>query len=52
MERIYGDIKKQPKHCHYYIFIARNTIDAVLYDDVLTGKQDTSTAVLNHLKAQ
>lgn len=52
MERIYGDIKKQPKHCDYYIFIARNTIDAVLYDDVLTGKQDTSTAVLNHLKAQ
>jgi superfamily II DNA or RNA helicase len=50
-ERIYGDIRKQPKHCEYYIFIARGTIDAVLYDDVLTGKQDTSTAVLNHLKA-
>lgn len=50
MERIYGDIMKQPKHCHYYIFIAKGTIDRVLYSDVLQGKRDASYAVLNHLK--
>lgn len=50
MERIYGDIKKQPKHCTYYVFIAKHTIDEVLYHDVLQGKGDSSAAVLNHLK--
>ena len=50
MERIYGDISKQPKHCHYYVFIAKGTIDRVLYSDVLQGKGDASYAVLNHLK--
>lgn len=50
MERIYGDIRKQPKHCHYYAFIAKGTIDRVLYSEVLTGKGDASYAVLNHLK--
>lgn len=51
MERIYGDIRKQPEHCEYYIFLARGTIDEVLYREVLQGKQDSSAAVLNHLKA-
>lgn len=51
MERIYGDISKQPKHCTYYIMIAKNTIDRVLYDDVLQGKATGSQAILNHLKA-
>lgn len=51
MERIYGDISKQPKHCTYYIMIARGTIDAVLYKDVLQGKATGSQAILNHLKA-
>jgi hypothetical protein len=50
-ERIYGDISSQPKHCYYYIFIAKGTIDRVLYSDVLQGKQTASYAVLNHLKA-
>lgn len=50
MERIYGDISKQPKHCHYYVFIAKGTIDRVLYSEVLQGKGDASYAVLNHLK--
>lgn len=50
MERIYGDKRKQPKHCHYYVILARHTIDEVLYNDVLQGKSDASYAVLNHLK--
>lgn len=50
MERIYGDKRKQPKHCHYYVFIAKGTIDRVLYSDVLQGKGEASYAVLNHLK--
>lgn len=50
-ERIYADISKQPKHCHYYIIIAQGTIDGILYRDVLQGKADASYAVLNHLKA-
>lgn len=50
MERIYGDVRKQPKHCDYYIMIARGTIDRVLYSDVLQGKGNASYAVLNHLK--
>ena len=50
MERIYGDINKQPKHCDYYVLIAKGTIDRVLYSDVLQGKGDASYAVLNHLK--
>lgn len=49
-ERIYGHIDSQPKHCEYYIFIAKNTIDGILYRDVLQGKQSASEAVLNHLK--
>lgn len=50
MERIYGDIKKQPKHCDYYVMIAKGTIDRVLYSDVLQGKGEASYAVLSHLK--
>lgn len=50
MERIYGDVRKQPKHCHYYVFIANGTIDRILYSDVLQGKGSASYAVLNHLK--
>lgn len=50
MERIYGHIKKQPKHCEYYVMIAKGTIDRVLYSDVLQGKGTASYAILNHLK--
>ena len=49
-ERIYGDVMKQPKHCDYYVMIAKGTIDRVLYSDVLQGKGEASYAVLNHLK--
>jgi len=51
MERIYGDKKRQPKHCYYYIMITKGTIDRILYSDVLQGKGRASYAVLNHLKA-
>jgi SNF2 family DNA or RNA helicase len=51
MERIYGDVSKQPKHCMYYVFIADNSIDGVIYHDVLQGKGNASTAILNHLKS-
>lgn len=51
MERIYGDICKQPKHCDYYIMIAKGTVDRALYSEVLQGKGDASYAILNHLKA-
>ena len=50
MERIYGDVRKQPKPCDYYIMIAKGTIDRVLYSDVLQGKGTASYAILNHLK--
>ena len=50
MERIYGDISKQPKHCMYYVILARHTIDNILYHDVIQGKGDASAAVLEHLK--
>jgi len=49
-ERIYADISKQPKFCTYYIFLAKGTIDTILYDDVLQGKGMASHAVLDHLK--
>lgn len=49
-ERIYGSIRSQPKHCDYYIIIAKGTIDRILYSDVLQGKMDSSYAILNHLK--
>ena len=51
MERIYGDVAKQPEHCYYYVITAKGTIDEVLYHDVLQGKGDASAAVLNHLKS-
>lgn len=49
IERIYGDIKKQPKRCRYYIFIAKGTVDRAIYTTI-QNKGDMSTAVLNHLK--
>ena len=50
MERIYADISKQPEHCLYYILLARETIDEVLYHEGLQCKGDASAAVLSHLK--
>lgn len=51
-DRIYADRSIQPYHCHYYIMMAKHTIDTVLYRDVLQGKQSGSYAVLNHLKSE
>ncbi len=51
-DRIYADKSIQPKHCDYYIMIAKHTIDGILYRDVLQGKQVGSYAVLNHLKSE
>lgn len=50
MERIYGDRRKQPEHCLYYVILAKHSIDEILYHDVLQGKGDASAAVLEHLK--
>jgi hypothetical protein len=50
IERIYGDIRKQPKRCQYYIFIAKGTVDRAIYTTV-QSKGDMSMAVLNHLKS-
>lgn len=49
-ERIYADKSIQPKHCDYYILMAKGTIDKIIYSEVLAGKQDASYAILNHLK--
>ncbi len=50
MERIYGDKSKQPKPCKYYIMMAKGTVDKIIYSDVLQGKGQASSAILNHLK--
>lgn len=49
-ERIYGARRSQPKHCDYYILIAKGTIDRILYSEVLQGKSNASYAILEHLK--
>lgn len=50
MDRIYGDVSKQPHKCLYYILSAKQTIDGILYHDVLQGKGTASYTILNHLK--
>lgn len=52
MERIYGDKRIQPLPCVYYVILANGTIDKILYEDVLQGKQEASYKVLNHLKPE
>lgn len=52
MDRIYGGKRIQPYHCVYYVFIAKGTIDKILFEDVLQGKEHASYAVLNHLKPE
>lgn len=51
-DRIYADKSIQPKHCHYYIMMAKHTIDCILYREVLQGKGNASYSVLNHLKSE
>lgn len=50
MERIYGDISKQPKPCKYYILLANRSVDMTIYHDILQGKRDASSAFLEFLK--
>jgi hypothetical protein len=50
-DRIYADIRKQPHRCIYYIFLAKQTLEPIIYYDVLLGKQMISDAVLNFLKS-
>lgn len=49
-ERIYGHINVQPHKCHYFILQAVNTINEVIYNNVM-NKRDASTGFLDHLKA-
>lgn len=49
MERIYGDVIKQPTRCTYYVMLAKGTVDEAIYG-ALDNKESISTAVLNHLK--
>jgi hypothetical protein len=51
-DRVYGDRSIQPNFCDYYVLIAKGTIDAIIYNDVLTGKGNASYAILNHLKPE
>lgn len=48
-ERIYGHINVQPNKCHYYILLATDTVNEMIYKN-LTGKRDASTGFLEHLK--
>ena len=50
MERIYGDISKQPKPCKYFILLAKRSVDMTIYHDILQGKRDASSAFLDFLK--
>lgn len=50
IERIYGSIKKQPRRCDYYIFLAKGSVDVAIYSAV-QNKGTMSSAVLDHLKA-
>lgn len=47
-ERIAGHITVQPKDCQYYIIMAEDTIDEIVYRNV-RNKRDQSFDLLNHL---
>lgn len=48
-ERIYGHINVQPHKCHYYILQAEDTVNEVIYANVV-NKRDASTGLLNHIQ--
>lgn len=50
-ERIMGHISIQPNKCHFYVLVAKGTIDEVIYKDV-QNKRDTSLSLLEHLRAE
>lgn len=50
-ERIAGHITVQPHKCHYYVIIANNTVDEVIYDN-LKNKREASFGFTEHLKGE
>ena len=50
-ERIAGHISVQPHECHYYVMIANDTVDELIYKNV-SNKRDASFGLLEHLKAE
>lgn len=49
-ERICGHISVQPHTCRYVVLAARNTVNKIVYDNVIS-KRDDSLALLEHIKA-
>jgi len=50
-ERIVGHIKVQPHKCIYYVLLAADTVNELIYDN-LTNKRDASFAFMDHLRAE
>lgn len=50
-ERIYGHLATQPFKCEYYILQAKNTVNELIYGNVV-NKRDSSTDFLDHLKTR
>jgi len=50
-ERIAGHISVQPHECNYYVMIAKDTVDEMIYKNV-SGKRDASYGLFEHLKAE
>lgn len=49
-QRIFGHIVVQPEACHYWVLNARNTVNDIIYSNVM-NKRDSSVGLLEHLKA-
>ena len=49
-ERIAGHIKIQPKECLYYIILANNTVNALVYKNI-QDKKEQSTGLLEHISS-
>lgn len=49
-ERIMGHIDVQPHDVHYYILLAYNTMNGIIYENLM-NKRDASLGLLEHLKA-
>ena len=50
-ERIAGHINVQPFKCDYYVMLARETVNELIYNN-LKNKRDVSFGLLEHLKAR
>lgn len=49
-ERIMGHIDVQPHDVNYYVLLAYNTVNSIIYDNLMS-KKESSLDLLNHLKA-